>query len=58
MKSQVTLASEVTRLAACWVCENIEDVERYLGLNLLGQIPNKQDTGRGKRYYAQYSSGQ
>ena len=35
-----------------------EDVERYLGLNLLGQIPNKQDTGRGKRYYAQYSSGQ
>ena len=35
-----------------------EDVERYLGLNLLGQIPNKKDTGRGKRYYAQYSSGQ
>ena len=35
-----------------------EDVERYLGLNLLGQIPNKQETGRGKRYYAQYSSGQ
>ena len=35
-----------------------EDVEKHLGLNLLGQIPNKQDAGRGKRYYARDASGQ
>ncbi len=29
-----------------------EDVERYLELSILGQIPNKQDAGRKKKYYA------
>ena len=29
-----------------------EDVEKYLGLSLLGQIPNKYDTGKRKKYYA------
>ncbi len=34
-----------------------EDVERYLELNLLGQIPNRQDVNRGKKY-APDSAGQ
>lgn len=34
-----------------------EDVERYLELNLLGQIPNRQDMSRRKRY-APDSAGQ
>jgi capsular polysaccharide biosynthesis protein len=29
-----------------------EDVEKYLQLSVLGQIPNKQDSGRKKKYYA------
>ncbi len=29
-----------------------EDVEKYLQLSILGQIPNKQDAGRKKKYYA------
>ena len=29
-----------------------EDVEKYLKLSILGQIPNKQDAGRRKKYYA------
>lgn len=29
-----------------------EDVEKYLQLSILGQIPNKQDAGRRKKYYA------
>lgn len=29
-----------------------EDVERHLQLSILGQIPNKQDAGRRKKYYA------
>ena len=29
-----------------------EDVEKYLQLSILGQIPNKQDSGRKKKYYA------
>ena len=29
-----------------------EDVERYLGLSILGQIPNKQDAGRRRKAYA------
>ena len=29
-----------------------EDVEKYLKLSVLGQIPNKQDSGRKKKYYA------
>ena len=28
-----------------------EDVEKYLGLSLLGQIPNKHDNSRKKKYY-------
>ena len=28
-----------------------EDVEKYLGLNVLGQIPNRYDTSRRKKYY-------
>ncbi len=28
-----------------------EDVEKYLGLNVLGQIPNRDDTSRRKKYY-------
>ncbi len=36
-----------------------EDVEKYLGLSLLGQIPNKHDTSRKKKYYGytSYTSG-
>ena len=29
-----------------------EEVEKYLQLSILGQIPNKQDAGRKKKYYA------
>ena len=29
-----------------------EEVEKYLKLSILGQIPNKQDAGRKKKYYA------
>ena len=29
-----------------------EDVERYLDLSILGQIPNKQDAGRRRKMYA------
>lgn len=29
-----------------------EDVEKYLKLSLLGQIPNKHDTNKRKKYYA------
>ena len=29
-----------------------EDVEKYLKLSILGQIPNKSDAGRRKKYYA------
>ena len=39
-----------------------EDVERYLGLNLLGVIPNRDDARRRslrrKTYYTSYSKGQ
>lgn len=38
---------------------NAEDVERYLGLNVLGVIPNKSESGRKKSksgYYYHYSS--
>lgn len=35
-----------------------DDVQEYLGLSLLGQIPNKQDAGRRKKYYAEYGNAQ
>lgn len=34
-----------------------EDVEKYLGLSLLGQIPNRQDTERKRKYYASDKTG-
>ena len=33
-----------------------EDVEKYLGLSLLGQIPNRHDSSRKKKYYGYGSS--
>ena len=33
-----------------------EDVEKFLKLGVLGHIPNKQDSGRRKKYYANNSS--
>ena len=35
-----------------------EDVEKYLELSILGQIPNKHDTGRRKKYYSNESVNQ
>lgn len=35
-----------------------EDVEKYLELSILGQIPNKHDTGRRKKYYSYESINQ
>jgi capsular polysaccharide biosynthesis protein len=34
---------------------NADDVEKYLGLSVLGQIPNKQDVSRRKKGYYAYS---
>ena len=33
-----------------------EDVQRYLGMSLLGEIPNREDAGRRKSKYGYYAS--
>ncbi len=35
---------------------NADDVEKYLGLSVLGQIPNKQEVSRRKKGYYAYSN--